>query len=184
MVAGHDRPPEVMWSRFELIELGSIRGLQRCDELVDGWAARAADVIDSFLSEAERFAAIAATFQPGSEPDRDPPELLSLSFDLRPVGQEGATEVIAIARLRDAVAGVAGSGYSSSPSQIRLRGPGDELRDLMLSADGNRVSGTRFDGWYEGIALLDHSVREDYGTSNMSWWQIRPATADTSIRAN
>lgn len=154
-VAGHDRPPLILWSRFELVELGSIRGLQLCDELVDEWASQAPDVIEAFLHRAERFAAVAATYQPASEPDRDPPELLSLSFDLRPVGREGATEVIAIARLRDAVAGVAGSGYSSSSSQIRLRGPGDETRDLMLSADGNRVSGTRFDGWYEGIARLE-----------------------------
>jgi hypothetical protein len=34
------------------------------------------------------------------------------------------------------------------------RGAAGEERVFMLSADGDRVRGTRWDGWYEGTVLL------------------------------
>src|SRR6185436_11077506 len=81
--------------------------------------------------------------------DTTPPTLQS--FEISP----GAVDVTAgpallnlTARLLDDASGVAGSGYSSSPSQVRFRSPsGNQFVDGLFST--NRISGTALDGTYE-----------------------------------
>jgi hypothetical protein len=81
--------------------------------------------------------------------DITPPDLRS--FDLLPEvvrpGTTGAT-VICRARIVDDLAGVAGIGYRSSPSQARLVSPGGQFVDAIFD-DQTRISGDSLDGVYE-----------------------------------
>lgn len=153
VVAPFDDFPEVAWSIVELVDVRSPAALRRVEELVGEWASAAVDIAARGIAEAERFGTADIRRDP-ADVDHDPPELVALALDVRPVRQRAGFDVIALARMRDAI-GMAGNGYTSSQSQVRLRGDGGVTLDAMLSADGDRVSGTRFDGQYEGIARLE-----------------------------
>lgn len=81
--------------------------------------------------------------------DVTPPDLRS--FELIPdevqLGASGATITCRV-RLVDDGAGVAGTGYRSSPSQARLVSPGGQLLDAVFT-DRSLVSGDSNDGIYE-----------------------------------
>jgi sugar lactone lactonase YvrE len=81
--------------------------------------------------------------------DTTPPQLVSLGISptLVNVGSADATITIT-ARITDNLAGNAGAGYSSSPSQISFKSPsGNQIVYAMLD-EGSRVSGTALDGNY------------------------------------
>jgi hypothetical protein len=84
----------------------------------------------------------------GSE-DMVPPQLISLGIAPTQVDITDAdAKVTVTARITDNLAGNAGEGYSSSPSQIRFRSPsGRQFIDAILS-DNERLSGTAWDGNY------------------------------------
>jgi hypothetical protein len=153
-IAPFDGPPRVVWSVVEEFTLSSVADLRRCDDLITAWASKAEEAVSELIVEVERWSG-AAPMPPPPMPDRSPPTLRSLSFVVQRLAQDGTCDVIATANLVDVESGVAGAGYRSSPSQIRLRGPGDELLDLVLSANGNRVSGSKYDGWYESSGRIE-----------------------------
>jgi len=81
--------------------------------------------------------------------DTTPPQLVTLGISPAQVNVTSASAMVTItARITDNLAGNAGEGYSSSPSQIRFKSPsGNQIVDAML--DGSRrVSGTALDGNY------------------------------------
>jgi serine protease len=84
--------------------------------------------------------------QTGSS-DSEPPVLQSLSLSPSSINTAGSSQVITVtARITDNLAGNAGEGYSSSPSQIRFKSPsGNQSVTAMLSGT-ERVSGTALDG--------------------------------------
>jgi len=57
------------------------------------------------------------------------------------------------ARITDDLAGVAGTGFRSSPSQARFRSPSGQMGDVLFT-DTNRLSGDALDGVYEAILTL------------------------------
>jgi hypothetical protein len=81
--------------------------------------------------------------------DVTPPDLRS--FELIPgdvhVGESGGT-VRCRVRLVDDCAGVAGTGYTSSPSQARLVSPSGQILDAVFT-DQSLISGDSHDGVYE-----------------------------------
>lgn len=152
-VAPFDDLPQVVWSAVERVDIASLTGLRGVEAIVDEWASMAAEAIDRGLLEAERYAS-ADIQRVAASDDEVPPELAAMSLSVRRLRQDRRVELLAFARLHDA-AGVAGTGYTSSHSQVQFVGPSGEAAVAMLSADGDRVSGTRFDGWYEGVARLE-----------------------------
>ena len=152
VIARHDDFPEVLWSDTTRCRLNSLRGQHDIDRAIAAWRDQASLATDRFIAAAEAFASV-----PRIEParrDTEPPSFARLHLSSRLVDQGGAVEVIAKAQLLDDISGLAGNG-PGSPSQLRLRGPGGESLDLMLSADGNRVSGTRQNGFYEGVCRVE-----------------------------
>ena len=81
-------------------------------------------------------------------------ELADFSLTAYP-DTNGRWRIAGAARIRAGAAGVAGAGYSSSPSQVRLRGSNGEILDLIFSSSANRVSGTTIDGFYESCTSVE-----------------------------
>jgi hypothetical protein len=152
-VAPFDQPPEVIWR--SLVEVDPVRlvAVPTVEEVVQEWLDKADGAVERYLSELARFDSSPQVL--GDPPDKDPPQLMSFSLEACLLEPTDAVEILGRAHITDSVAGVAGAGYNSSPSQARLRGPTGEQRDLMFSADGQRVSGSRFDGFYESTARLE-----------------------------
>jgi tRNA A-37 threonylcarbamoyl transferase component Bud32 len=91
--------------------------------------------------------------------DVSPPELRSLEVapNFVDLGQD-PVRVACRARIVDDLSGVAGPGYSSSPSQARFRSPsGQQFRDAMFDAS-HRLEGDALDGVYEDHLVLQPDV--------------------------
>jgi hypothetical protein len=122
---------------------------------------------------------------PDQQEDTKPPELSSLSVSIvatSELGYEGY-KITVLAGIDDDLSGNAGQGYSSSPSQIRLRSPsGDQFVDMMLSGS-KRISGDSLSGIYEDSVVLPRFSESGQWTieyvlmvdqvGNMDW--LRPA---------
>lgn len=96
----------------------------------------------------------------GVHGDVAPPDLRA--FDVFPstvVMSEDTAALTCRARIVDDESGVAGAGYSSSPSQARFQSPTGQIRDAIFT-DATRVSGDARDGVYEDHLSLDpHAER-------------------------
>ena len=90
------------------------------------------------------------TFAQTGQGDTQAPQLVSLSMSPSSVNTSLSSQVVTVrARITDDLAGNAGAGYSSSPSQVRFMSPsGGQFVDAMLSAS-ELISGTTTDGVYE-----------------------------------
>ncbi len=151
-MAPFDGPPTTLWSdAFELDPL-SLADLHRADAFVDNWVSQASAMAATFLPEVERFAS-SGDLGPESGPDNDPPEVESLAFTTRSL-PDGSFEITVHAHLIDRVAGLAGVRYNGSPSQLRIRGPGGETRDGLLSVV-MRASGTPYDSYFESPIRIE-----------------------------
>ena len=153
VVGHHDDYPETVAVHLVTIDPRSEVSLLQLDSAVAQWGDSLPRALAAFVTANEAWGRADVAPRPG--PDDAPPELLDLRTHVRTIGTSGRAELVLAARLRDLVAGLAGSGYTSSPSQARAAGPGGETRVLMLSADGNRVCGTRYDAFMEGTAYLE-----------------------------
>ena len=81
--------------------------------------------------------------------DTTPPQLVTLGISPAQVNVTSASAMVTItARITDNLAGNAGEGYSSSPSQIRFKSPSGNQSVTAMLAGYNRVSGTALDGNY------------------------------------
>ncbi len=150
-VAAHDRRPEVVWSETTEIDPMSVAGLRKAERLATSWADHASDALARFVEAAERFHVRPPEDRSGE--DQAAPELLDLDWSVRAL-PESAAEIVLAVHLTDDVAGVAGVEYQSSPSQARIEGPSGEERAIVFHGDADRVSGTPWNGWYEGTLLL------------------------------
>ena len=92
--------------------------------------------------------------------DTQPPDLLSLEILPSVVElHDVAVAVTCRARIVDDAVGVAGEGYTSSPSQARFRSPSGQTLDALFD-HRNRLSGDARDGVYEGrVELSPESER-------------------------
>lgn len=101
----------------------------------------------------------------GEEADRgdtQPPDLRS--FEVIPTAvQLGGTEVAITCRARivDDAAGVAGVGFTSSPSQARFRSPSGQIKDVSFN-EAQRISGAALDGVYEDSFVLSPSAERGF----------------------
>lgn len=97
-----------------------------------------------------------AEFSVISVSDTTAPVLRAFDFSPRRVDvATGPVVVTFTARLTDDIAGVAGSGYSSSPSQVLLVSPsGVQSVWAIFAADQQRLSGTPLDGEYRSTAVV------------------------------
>ena len=88
--------------------------------------------------------------------DTTPPQLAQFDFEPKTVDVSlGPAEVTFAAHLTDDLSGVAGSGYTSSPTQARLRSPGGGQHiDVLFQSHVEIVAGTPLDGRYESIASI------------------------------
>lgn len=94
--------------------------------------------------------------------DTQPPDLRS--FNMTPSSVEitdSPAAVVCRARIVDELAGVAGEGFTGSPSQARLRSPSGQLRDVIFD-HRVRVSGDALDGVYEATLLLSAAVERGF----------------------
>ena len=97
-----------------------------------------------------------ATITVVSTGDTSPPVLSLLAVSPASVNTDAAARTVTLtARITDNLAGNAGAGYSSSPSQIRFQSPsGNQSVVASLSAASALVSGTPLDGMYEDEMTL------------------------------
>lgn len=95
--------------------------------------------------------------KPGSLPasDTEPPRLAGFVIVAQELdAREGPVTLEFLAYLIDDMAGIAGSGYSSSPTQARFRSPsGRQFVDAIFS-DSQRTEGTPQNGRYKSTATL------------------------------
>lgn len=96
----------------------------------------------------------AAQAEEADRGDTQPPDLRS--FEVIPTAvQLKGTEVSITCRARivDDAAGVAGVGFTSSPSQARFRSPSGQFADVMFN-ETQRIAGDALDGVYEDSFVL------------------------------
>jgi ppGpp synthetase/RelA/SpoT-type nucleotidyltranferase len=88
--------------------------------------------------------------------DTTPPDLLEFSITPRRVrASERDASITVAAHLRDELSGVAGAGYTSSPSQVRFRSPnGQQFVDAVFSSHSHLVSGTPNDGVFSDTVRI------------------------------
>ena len=94
--------------------------------------------------------------------DTQPPDLRS--FSITPLSIEitdSPAAVVCRARIVDDLAGVAGEGFTSSPSQARFRSPSGQLRDVIFD-HRTRVLGDALDGVYETTLFLSAEVERGF----------------------
>lgn len=86
--------------------------------------------------------------------DTRAPELRTFDFSPTVVAlARGSVAIKCRARLVDDLSGIAGEGYTSSPSQARFRSPSGQIRDVMFDPQA-RISGDLHDGVYEATLTL------------------------------
>src|SRR4051812_36320632 len=89
------------------------------------------------------------TFAQTGDGDTTAPQLVAFDFVPKTVDVSAAAATITVtARITDDIAGNAGAGYTSSPSQGRFIGPTGQFVDALLSGF-ERISGTPNDGVYQ-----------------------------------
>ena len=88
--------------------------------------------------------------------DVTPPRILELSIEPAAIQVGGGPAQIRLsARLVDDLSGLAGEGYSSSPTQIRFQSPSArQFVDALFEANRHLVEGTARDGQYETTATI------------------------------
>ena len=88
--------------------------------------------------------------------DVTPPRILELSIEPDVIQvAEGSAQIRLRARLADDLSGLAGEGYSSSPTQIRFQSPSArQFVDALFEAHRHLVEGTARDGQYETTATI------------------------------
>ena len=110
--------------------------------------------------------------------DSTPPVLASLTLNHSTVDVSSATQqIVFTAHITDNLSGNAGTGYSSSPSQIRFSSPtGTQSLDLML--DGTKlVSGTLQDGVYSSAITVP--LNAEAGTWTASYAMVVDQVGNT-----
>ena len=88
--------------------------------------------------------------------DTTAPKIVSYAFSTQSVNLTGnsAAPFQVTAQITDDLSGNAGEGYTSSPTQLRLRSPsGKQFVDVMLS-DYQRISGTSTNGTFAGTGRI------------------------------
>jgi hypothetical protein len=87
--------------------------------------------------------------------DTEPPKLVSFVIVTRDVdAREGPVTLEFLAHLTDDMAGIAGSNYSSSGTQVRFRSPSRRQFVDANFSDPQRIEGTAQNGRYRSPAIL------------------------------
>jgi hypothetical protein len=95
------------------------------------------------------------TFAVSGSSDTTAPTLADFSFTPNSVDTStGAQTITVSAHILDDLAGNAGDGYTSSPTQVRFVSPSGQQNVTAMLAGYNRVSGTATDGYYEYVLTL------------------------------
>jgi len=90
-----------------------------------------------------------------SSSDGDAPRVLAFSIETPSLDARASdATLVLVAHLVDDLSGVAGSGYRSSPTQVRFRSPsGKQFVDVIFS-DSQRTEGTPQNGRYRSSASI------------------------------
>jgi hypothetical protein len=93
--------------------------------------------------------------RPGTS-DTDPPTLVEFEILTQAVDVSRSPAVVEFrAHLVDHLSGVAGQGYTSSPTQVRFRSPSrQQIVTAVFSSDRHLESGTPQDGWYRSSVTI------------------------------
>lgn len=87
--------------------------------------------------------------------DTDPPTLLAFDFQPRAVDASSGDQMVSFsATLADEVSGLAGPGFTSSPTQARFRSPRGQFFDVIFDSGRHLVSGDRTLGHYVSEAVV------------------------------
>ena len=148
----HDSPPQVIWSETLLLDSASEAAIREGENLMDRWRRQARWSIERAVDAFENFNESA--HEQVVQVDDDAPTLHDFRLDTASFVDSGRVEVIAKAHIVDRASGAAASG-PGSPSQARLRGPGQVVRDFLFAADRHRMCGTRHDGFYEDAVYVE-----------------------------
>lgn len=96
--------------------------------------------------------------------DTQPPDLRSLEVIPTAVElRDAEISVTCRARIVDDAAGVAGVGYSGSPSQARFRSASGQITDVLFD-ETRRISGTPLDGIYEDSFVFSPNAERGFWT--------------------
>lgn len=100
-------------------------------------------------------ASFPTTFVVAGTSDTTAPSLLSFAISTAAISAASGGAVVLTAHFNDDLSGLAGTGYSSSPTQVRFRSPsGRQFVDGLFMPNLNLVSGTALDGTYQGQLLV------------------------------
>lgn len=98
----------------------------------------------------------------GQQQDMNPPNLLSFSLSPAVIEVAGGPAVINLhAHITDDLSGVAGEGFTSSPTQVRFESPsGQQRADGMFHSAHDLTDGTHLDGLYHFEVKIPHYAEE------------------------
>lgn len=151
-LGAHDSPPQIVWSETLLLDSASEAAIREGEGLMHRWRKQARRSIERAVDTFENFNESAR----GQvvQVDNEAPTLRDFRLDTTSFVDSGRVEVVAKAHIIDRGSGAAVSG-PGSPSQARLRGPSQVVRDFLFAADRHRMCGTRNDGFYENAIYLE-----------------------------